>query len=141
MDIEAKRAALAAKREESARRRKDRDELEEIEAIEQGHMDDEDNIVVRFPQARDDLPGIVVARPIRPQEMARLRAVMLQDSNKPGAVERKAKLMLDVATACRLYPSAERLSALAQVYPDVHDQIGGEILRHARAGAESEGKG
>jgi hypothetical protein len=140
MDIEAKRRELEARREKAEQERKTRDELDWLQALEEGHLDAEENIVVRFPSARADLPGLAVARPIRQVEMRRVRSIMLQ-GDRPGALEAKAKLNMEIATSCLLYPDRKRFDALCDVHADVADEVAGAILRAARAGAQSEGKG
>lgn len=141
MDLKEKRAAIEARREESAKARAERDELDELEAIEAGHLDDDENVVMRFPKARQDLPGIVVLRPIKPIEMNRVRTVMMGSDAKPGATEAKSKLNKEIAFNCLLFPSREKFQALCAAYADVEDECAGAVLSAARAGATREGKG
>ena len=141
MDLNAKRAAIEARREESAKARAERDELDELEAIEAGHLDDDENVVMRFPKARQDLPGIVVLRPIKPNEMSRVRTIMMASDAKPGAAEAKGKLNKEIAVNCLLFPSREKFQALCAAYADVEDECSGAVLSAARAGATREGKG
>lgn len=141
MDLKEKRAAIEARREESAKARAERDERNELEAIEAGHLDDDENVLMRFPKAREDLAGIVVLRPIKPIEMSRVRTVMMANDAKPGAAEAKAKLNKEIANNCLVFPSKEKFAALCAAYADVEDECAGAVLSAARAGATREGKG
>jgi hypothetical protein len=141
MDLKEKRAAIEKRREESAKARAERDERDEVEAIEAGHLDDDENVVMRFPKAREDLSGIVVLRPIKPIEMSRVRTVMMANDAKPGAAESKAKLNKEIANNCLVFPSKEKFLALCSAYADVEDECAGAVLNAARAGATREGKG
>lgn len=141
MDLKEMRAAIEKRREDSAKARIERDERDELEAGEAGHLDDDENVVMRFPKAREDLPGVVVLRPIRPIEMSRVRTVMMGNDAKPGAAEAKAKLNREIANNCLIFPSKEKFQALCAAYADVEDECAGAVLAAARAGATREGKG
>jgi hypothetical protein len=129
-ELEARLLEKEAKLDEARAEQAEKDEIAVLEAKLEHEL--HDLSVMRLQRYAPGLPTLLIVRKPDSAQYKRWRDLLLRGD--------RAKALGFLSKDCLLYPSAEVFGRLAQVFPELPDQVAVVGAELAKGGAEQEGK-